>query len=267
MAAAAAPTATHSARSYPKLAVPHSFAGLRSRDSILYRRHSVHLGYKPSVAAAAAVNSSLQSSRIRMHSGENEGDHLGLGHKFNVLPRRHRSLLTTRAYKDDKTEKAEWWSRILASAPYLIALQNSDIGFFLQPLLAHYGMFENLIYFIPGAINGFHPWFLIIHRYFGYKWIVKNKDLPHFIRFHSMMGVLLRTSFQLVWYTSKLFPFMQYDGMFGMHFWAAIVLCFILVLLECVGCALAGKYPDIPYLSDAAYAHTRFDIVSFQSPF
>ncbi|GMI79768.1 translocon at the inner envelope membrane of chloroplasts 20-IV [Hibiscus trionum] len=128
-------------------------------------------------------------------------------------------------------------------------------------------MFENLIYFVPGPINGFPPWFLLIYKHFGYKWIVKNKDWPHFIRFHVMMGMLLRTGLQLVRYTSKLFPFMQYDGMLGMHFWAAIVVCFIFVLLECVGCALAGKYAaDIPFVSDAAYAHTRFDIVSFQSP-
>ncbi|KAK8617417.1 hypothetical protein V6N13_080333 [Hibiscus sabdariffa] len=268
---AAATTATLSARSCPKLTVTQSFAGLRSRYSISNRRRSsVHLGYKPSVSS---FNLRLQATRIPMFSsnigaqhfllstgsrykhlsaasmllsGENEGD---LGHKVNVLP--------------VTTKKPEWWWRTLACVPYLIALQISDIGFFLQPFLAHYGMVENLISFVPGAMNGFHPWLLIIERYFGYKWIVKSKYLPPFIRFHAMMGLLLRNSFQLVWYTTKLFPFMQYNGMFGMHFWVAIVLCFILVLLECVRCALAGKYAHIPFVSDVAYAHTGFDIVCF----
>ncbi|KAK8665560.1 hypothetical protein V6N13_005726 [Hibiscus sabdariffa] len=273
-------------------ALPPSVAGLRSRDSVSkFRSSNVHFGYKPSVAAS---NSRLQATSTPMFSsnigaqdfllstdisalsmqflGENEGD---LGPKVNFSPRWQRSLLKTRAYGDDIfkfhypviTEKPEWWWRTLACIPYLIALQISDAGYFLQPFLEHYEMFENLVYFVPGAIKRFPPWFSMIYCYFGYIGIVKNKDWPHFIRFHLMMGMLLETGLQLVWYTGKFFPLIHYNGMFGMHFWAGIGFCFISALLGCVRCALGGKYAHIPFVSDAAYIHTLFNIGSFQRPF
>ncbi|KAK8993330.1 hypothetical protein V6N11_033431 [Hibiscus sabdariffa] len=294
-------TATFSAPTHTKFAVSQSFAGLRSRGSILNRHCSVHLGYKPSVVA---FNSSLQATRIPMFSSNigsqdklisaSSWQYLGevadistssmqflvenewnLWPKANFLPRPQRSLLTTRAYKDDIfkfrypviTEKPEWWWRTLACVPYLIALQISDTGYFIQPFLEHYEMFENLIYFVPGTIKRFPPWFSMIYCYFGYIGIVKNKDWPHFIRFHLMMGMLLETGLQLVWYTSNFFPLIHYNGMFGMHFWAGVGFCFIFALLGCVRCALGGRYSHIPFVSDAAYIHTLFNIGSFQRPF
>ncbi|XP_039047715.1 protein TIC 20-IV, chloroplastic-like [Hibiscus syriacus] len=291
----APPTRTLSATASPKLAV----ASLRSRDLILNRCCSVRLGDRPSVAA---FNLSLQATRFPMFPSniaaqdfslsiasrynrlsasspqflgevadilassmqildENEGD---LCHKVNVLPRRQRSLLTTRAYKDDIfkfrypviPEKPEWWWRTLACIPYLIALQISDTGYFLQPFLEQHEILENLIYFVPGAIKRFPPWFSMIYCYFGYIGIVKNKDCPHFIRFHLMMGMLLETGLQLVWYTSNFFPLIHYNGMFGMYFWAGIGFSFIFALLECVKCALGGKYAHIPFVSDAAYTYS-----------
>ncbi|KAE8702396.1 Protein TIC 20-IV [Hibiscus syriacus] len=203
---------------------------------------------------------------------ENEGD---LWHNVNVLPRRQGSLLTTRAYKDDIfefrypviTEKPKWWWRTLACVPYLIALQISDTGYFLQPFLEHHEMLGNLIYFIPGVIKRFPPWFTMIYCYFGYIGIVKNKDCPHFIRFHLMMGMLLETGLQLLWYTGNFFPFIHYNGTFGMYFWAGIGFGFIFALLECVRSALGGKYAHIPFVSDAAYIHTLFNIGRIQRPF
>ncbi|XVE92823.1 hypothetical protein REPUB_Repub01dG0135800 [Reevesia pubescens] len=299
----APPTATVSVPSCPKLAKPSpflpstvfsSFPSLRSKDLILERCSSIYLGYKPSVAAC---NLSLQanlmlSSNIAAQGflsstgtqynhltalssqflGEDEGD---LWHINHVLPRQRRCQFSLRAYKDDivkfgypmMTEKPEWWWRTLACVPYLIALQISDTGYFLQPFLEHYEILENLVYFVPGAIKRLPPWFSMIYCYFGYIGIVKNKDWPHFIRFHLMMGMLLETALQLIWYTSNFFPLIQYNGRFGMHFWAGIGFCYIFTLLECVRCALGGKYAHIPFVSDAAYIHTLFNIGSFQRPF
>ncbi|XWS68583.1 hypothetical protein CRYUN_Cryun04dG0102900 [Craigia yunnanensis] len=45
----------------------------------------------------------------------------------------------------------------------------------------------------------------MIYCYFGYTGIVKNKDWPHFIRFHRMMGMLLETALHLIWYTGNFF--------------------------------------------------------------
>ncbi|KAL1106036.1 hypothetical protein V6Z11_D04G174100 [Gossypium hirsutum] len=187
----------------------------------------------------------------------------------------YRSLSLPRAYKDDVfkfrypviTEKPEWWLRTLACVPYLLALQISDAGYFLHPFLEHYEMFENLIYFVPGAIKRLPPWFSMIYCYFGYIGIVKNKDWPHYIRFHLMMGMLLETALQLIWYTSNFLPLIHYNGCFGMHYWAGIGFGYILVLFECVRCALGGRYAHIPFISDAAYIHTVFNVGGFQQGF
>ncbi|XVE66247.1 hypothetical protein DITRI_Ditri08aG0065100 [Diplodiscus trichospermus] len=294
----APPTATASAPSCPKLCKPPSLlapaaATLRSKDFIFERRSSIYLGYKPLVAAYNSgllanlmVSSNINAQGFLSSTGTRDNHHAALASQFlgedegdlwqkNVLPTRRRYLLSPRAYEDDMfkvrypviTEKPEWWWRTLASVPYLLALQISDTGYFLRPFLEHYESFENLVYFVPGAIKRLPPWFSMIYCYFGYIGIVKNKDWPHFIRFHLMMGMLLETALQLIWYTSNFFPLIHYNGRFGMHFWAGIGICYILTLLECVRCALGGKYAHIPFVSDAAYIHTLFNIGNFQRPF
>ncbi|TYJ40363.1 hypothetical protein E1A91_A04G135700v1 [Gossypium mustelinum] len=283
----APPTATLSAPSYPKLApVPPRWP----KVSIL-KRHNPR--YKSSVVA---LSSSLQANPMLSSNCGSQGflsstgprcqalsalsspflgeDDDDLWRKTNVLPRRSRSPSFPRACKDDiskirnpeKTEKPEWWLRTLACGPYLLALHISDAGYFLHPFLEHYEMFGNLIYFVPGAINRLPPWFSRIYCYFGYAGIVKNKALSRYIRIHLMMGMLLETAFKLIWYTGNFLPLTLFNGNFVMHFWAGIGIGYIFVLLECVRCALAGKYAHIPVISNAAYIHTRFNVGGFQRP-
>ncbi|MBA0630899.1 hypothetical protein Godav_002951 [Gossypium davidsonii] len=284
----APPTATVTAPSYPKLA---TVAVLRSKVFILNRHNprykssvvtlSSSLQANPMLSSNSGSQGFLSSTGARCKAlsalsspflGEDDDD---LWRKTNVLPLRSRSLSLPRAYKDDVfkfrypviTEKPEWWLRTLACVPYLIALQISDAGYFLHPFLEHYEMFENLIYFVPGAIKRLPPWFSMIYCYFGYIGIVKNKDWSHYIRFHLMMGMLLETALQLIWYTSNFLPLIHYNGCFGMHYWAGIGFGYILVLFECVRCALGGRYAHIPFISDAAYIHTVFNVGGFQRPF
>ncbi|KAH9744290.1 protein TIC 20-IV [Citrus sinensis] len=165
---------------------------------------------------------------------------------FN-LHRRNRSALVPRAAARDAfdfrlpaiTVKPEWWWRTLACVPYLIALQISDVGLYFYPLSEHYELFENLIYFVPGAIS----------------------------RFHMMMGMLMETTLQIFWYTCNFMPLIHYHGTFGMHFWAGIGFAYITVLLACVRSALAGSYIQIPLITEAACIHTLFNIGSFHRPF
>ncbi|KAF5726409.1 protein TIC 20-IV chloroplastic [Tripterygium wilfordii] len=194
---------------------------------------------------------------------------------IRFLAARERSKMTPRAFKDVPfriqypviTEKPEWWWRTLACVPYLIALQISDVGYYLQPFLERYELFEDLIYFVPGAIGRLPTWFSMVYCYFGYIGLVKNKDWPHFFRFHLMMGMLLETALQILWYTCNFFPLIHYSGKLGMHFWAGVGFFYMFVLLQCVKCALGGMYAHIPFVSDAAYIHTLFHIGGFQRPF
>ncbi|WCJ30645.1 Protein TIC 20-IV chloroplastic [Euphorbia peplus] len=199
------------------------------------------------------------------------------GHPYGIpsLPVRRRSLALPRAHKSNFfrlpfpkiTEKPEWWWRTLSCVPYLIALQISDTGYFLQPFLDHYEFLADLIFYVPGAISRLPMFFPMIYCYVGYLFIVKNKDMPHFFRFHLMMGMLLETALQLVWCCSNFFPLIHYNGTFGMYYWAGVGSAFILVLLHCVRCALAGRYASVPGVSDAALVHTLFNIGSLQRPF
>lgn len=193
---------------------------------------------------------------------------------FN-LHRRNGSALVPRAAARDAfdfrlpaiTVKPEWWWRTLACVPYLIALQISDVGLYFYPLSEHYELFENLIYFVPGAISRLPIWFTMIYCFIAYAGIVKNKDLPHFFRFHMMMGMLMETTLQIFWYTCNFMPLIHYHGTFGMHFWAGIGFAYITVLLACVRSALAGSYIQIPLITEAACIHTLFNIGSFHRPF
>ncbi|CAN8308563.1 unnamed protein product [Cochlearia groenlandica] len=189
--------------------------------------------------------------------------------------RRHRKPLEpARAFKDEFfkiklpkiAERPEWWWRTLACVPYLISLQISDVGFYLQPFLEKHDAIGDMIYFIPGAINRWPHWFFMVYCFLGYTWIVKNKDLPHYLRFHMMMGMLIETALQIIWCTSNFFPLIHFKGRFGTYYWMVIGFTYICLLLECIRCALAGVYAQIPFMTDAASIHTLFNLGRFQRP-
>ncbi|XP_021279811.1 protein TIC 20-IV, chloroplastic-like isoform X2 [Herrania umbratica] len=289
------PIPTVSAPGCPKAAEPSLLQAARwSKDLILARFSSNYRGCKPSnVACKSSLQANFLSSsnicaRGFLSSAGTQYNHLvalssqflgeeegGLQHINHFLAKQRRSRSSPRAYKDDIfkfdypviTKKPKWWWRTSACVPYLIALQISDTGYFVHPLAEHYEIFESLVYFVPGAIKRLPPWFSMIYCYIGYIGIVKNKDWPHFFRFHLMMAMLLETALLLIWYTSNFFPLIHYNGKFGMHFWAGIGFFYIFTLLICVRSALGGKYARIPFVSDAAYIHTLFNGRSFQKPF
>ncbi|XP_031373923.1 protein TIC 20-IV, chloroplastic-like [Punica granatum] len=171
-----------------------------------------------------------------------------------------------RAYMDfpyripypEVTKKPEWWWRTLACVPYLMALQLSDAAFFFQPLMERYEQFEFLSYYIPGAIRRLPSWFLMVYCFALYVGVVRNKQWPHFFRYHVMMGLLLENVLQIVWHVSNFMPLINYQGTFGMQYWAMVGFTYIILLLECVRSALAGMYVSIPFISDAAYLHTPY---------
>uniref|UniRef100_A0A1J3HR70 Protein TIC 20 n=1 Tax=Noccaea caerulescens TaxID=107243 RepID=A0A1J3HR70_NOCCA len=190
------------------------------------------------------------------------------------LRRRRKALEPARAFKDDFfkiklpkiAERPEWWWRTLACVPYLVSLQMSDAGLYVQPFLERHDAIGDMIYFIPGAVNRWPHWFLMVYCYFGYMWVVKNKQLPHFLRFHMMMGLLLETALQIISCTSNFFPLIHFKGRFGMYYWMVIGFTYMCLLLECIRCALAGVYAQIPFMTDAASIHTLFNLGGFQRP-
>ncbi|KAK4255452.1 hypothetical protein QN277_008454 [Acacia crassicarpa] len=165
-------------------------------------------------------------------------------------------------------EKPEWWWRTLSCIPYLMSLKMSDTGFYIQPFIENFKIFQDLVYYIPGAVNRLPTWFPMIYCYLAVVVVVKNKDLPLLFRFHVMMGILLEIALQVLWYSSNFMPLVHFNGgTFGMYYWAGVALAYVLIMMECIRCALLGTFVNIPLVSQSAFIHTLFHLGGLGRPF
>ncbi|CAA2978089.1 tic 20-i, chloroplastic [Olea europaea subsp. europaea] len=184
------------------------------------------------------------------------------------LPRRHKFLSPARASKDvpysyrypAMTKKPKWWWRSLACLPYLMPLHETwmyaETAYHLHPFLED---FELLTYPFLGTIGRLPSWFLMAYFFVAYLGIVRRKEWPHFFRFHVVMGMLLEIALQVIGTVSRWMPLAVYWGKVGMHFWTAVAFAYLFTVLECMRCALAGMYADIPFVCDAAYIQIPYN--------
>uniref|UniRef100_A0A2P2IRS9 Protein TIC 20 n=1 Tax=Rhizophora mucronata TaxID=61149 RepID=A0A2P2IRS9_RHIMU len=196
------------------------------------------------------------------------GNHSGLSHTFASSPRKRRSFVSPRASKDvpssfrypPMTRKPRWWWRSLACLPYLMPLHETwmyaETAYHLHPFLEN---FEFLTYPFLGAIGSLPSWFLMAYFFVAYLGIVRRKEWPHFFRFHVVMGMLLEIALQVIGTVSRWMPLAVYWGKVGMHFWTAVAFAYLFTVLECIRCALAGMYADVPFACDAAYIQIPYD--------
>ncbi|XVF24434.1 hypothetical protein REPUB_Repub13aG0127600 [Reevesia pubescens] len=196
------------------------------------------------------------------------GDLGGLSHTVPSFPRHRSSSLVPRASKDvpysfrypPMTKKPKWWWRSLACLPYLMPLHETwmyaETAYHLHPFLED---FEFLTYPFLGAIGRLPSWFLMAYFFVAYLGVVRRKEWPHFFRFHVVMGMLLEIALQVIGTVSRWMPLAVYWGKLGMHFWTAVAFAYLFTVLECIRCALAGMYADIPFVCDAAYIQIPYD--------
>lgn len=196
------------------------------------------------------------------------GEKGSLFHTIPKFPRRHRQSLAPRASKDvptsyrfpAMTEKPRWWWRTLACLPYLMPLHETwmyaETAYHLHPFLED---FEFLTYPFLGALGRLPSWFLMAYFFVAYLGVVRRKEWPHFFRFHVVMGMLLEIALQVIGTVSRWMPLAVYWGKVGMHFWTAMAFAYLFTVLECIRCALAGMYSDIPFVCDAAYIQIPYD--------
>ncbi|KAL2522845.1 protein TIC [Forsythia ovata] len=196
------------------------------------------------------------------------GEQGSLLHTIPILPRRRKLLLPARASKDvpysyrypAMTKKPKWWWRSLACLPYLMPLHETwmyaETAYHLHPFLED---FEFLTYPFLGAIGRLPSWFLMAYFFVAYLGIVRRKEWPHFFRFHVVMGMLLEIALQVIGTVSRWMPLAVYWGKVGMHFWTAVAFAYLFTVLECMRCALAGMYADIPFVCDAAYIQIPYN--------
>ncbi|KAK8954597.1 hypothetical protein KSP39_PZI002916 [Platanthera zijinensis] len=157
-------------------------------------------------------------------------------------------------------KKPRWWWRTLACIPYLMPLHETwmyaETAYNLHPFLED---FEFLTYPFLRFIGSFPGWFLMAYFFVAYLGVVRRKEWPHFFRFHVVMGMLLEIMLQVTGTVSRWLPLGLYWGKLGMHFWTALAFSYLFTVLECLRCALAGMYADVPFASDAAYIQIPYD--------
>ncbi|KAL4191506.1 hypothetical protein AMTRI_Chr07g80820 [Amborella trichopoda] len=158
------------------------------------------------------------------------------------------------------TKKPKWWWRTLACLPYLMPLHETwmyaEPAYNLHPFLED---FEFLTYPFLGSIGRLPGWFLMFYFFVAYLGVVRRKEWPHFFRFHVVLGMLLEIALQVVGTVSRWLPLSMYWGKIGMHFWTAVAFGYLFTVLECIRCALAGMYADVPFMCDAAYIQIPYD--------
>lgn len=165
-------------------------------------------------------------------------------------------------------EKPAWWWRTLSCVPYLLSLKMSDTGFYIQPFIENFKIFQDLVYYIPGAVNRLPNWFPMLYCYLAIVIVVKNKDLPILFRFHVMMGMLLEIALQVLWCSSNFMPLLHFNGgTLAMYYWAGVALAYILIMMKCIRCALLGTFVEIPFVSQSAFIHILFHLGGFGRPF
>ncbi|XP_051115532.1 protein TIC 20-I, chloroplastic [Andrographis paniculata] len=191
-----------------------------------------------------------------------------LKHTLPTSPKRRNFVGPVRASKDvpysyrypAMTKKPKWWWRTLACLPYLMPLHETwmyaETAYHLHLFLED---FEFLTYPFLRAISRLPSWFLMAYFFVAYLGIVRRKEWPHFFRFHVVSGMLLEIALQVIGTVSRWMPLAVYWGKIGMHFWTAVAFAYLFTVLECIRCALAGMYADVPFVCDAAYIQIPYD--------
>ncbi|CAI9112020.1 OLC1v1012385C1 [Oldenlandia corymbosa var. corymbosa] len=189
----------------------------------------------------------------------------GLGSLPHIIPKftkKRQSNLIPRASKDvpyshrraPTTEKPKWWWRTLACLPYMLPLHETllyaETSYHIHPFLEDFGY---LTYPFLGVLARLPSWFMFAYFLVSHLGIVRRKECPHFFRFHLVMSMLLEMALQVIGSVSGWMPLSVYWGKLGMYYWAVVAFTFLFTVVECVRCALAGKYADVPFVSDTAY--------------
>ena len=99
----------------------------------------------------------------------------------------------------------------------------------------------------------FHPFMPIVVFFFMFLAIIKNKRLHHFVRFNAMQAMMFDIMVML--------PSMIFKYIPGDLFWSPIGVflantCFMVVftaVMWSVFNAMAGRYADVPLVSEAVY--------------
>uniref|UniRef100_A0A0A8YGM4 Protein TIC 20 n=1 Tax=Arundo donax TaxID=35708 RepID=A0A0A8YGM4_ARUDO len=158
------------------------------------------------------------------------------------------------------TSKPRWWWRTLACVPYLLPLHNmwsyADAIYQLHTYLQGF----SLLYTFIDTMTLLPGWLFLVIFMTVYFFVVRRKWSPHFLRFHVILAILLDTGSQAVATMCTWMPSIVYQGKPMQYFWMSIAFIQIFTVLECMRCALAGMYPNVPFISHTAFIHSDLNL-------
>ncbi|KAL9256939.1 TIC 20-I, chloroplastic-like protein, partial [Drosera capensis] len=195
------------------------------------------------------------------------------------IPRTKLSLSVSVAGVSTNDQEPEWYWRFLAALPYLMPIhetwQHAETAYHLVPFLKRFELLTMPFY---RALSRFPVWIFFVYSICAYIFVVRKTMLPHFMRFHVMMGMLVSITTHIFGEMWKSLPISLYWGKAGAHFWTAVAFGHLLTCLACLGCTLNGKYADVPGLADchgvrfsqpvrhSNYSHPLFELNRIRSP-
>ncbi|HAN74031.1 MAG TPA: hypothetical protein DCQ63_06880 [Planktothrix sp. UBA8402] len=90
-----------------------------------------------------------------------------------------------------------------------------------------------------------------------YMLVVRNENIPHFIRFNTMQAILIDIVLILCTLFFQVFGSVLLQGFVGETLYNMIFLGLLAVFFYSVIQSLSGKYAEIPTISDAVYMQVR----------
>ncbi|KAG5559361.1 hypothetical protein RHGRI_009040 [Rhododendron griersonianum] len=178
---------------------------------------------------------------------------------FLAPPRSSIEMPWSIRYPASKGEKVKWWCRTLACLPYIISLRDTwkywEAAYRLYPSLEQFEFLTSGFY---RAFDKLPRWFVMVYFTAAYLGVVRRKELPHFLRFNTVMSMLMENAIQILETAISFFPCALFLGRTGyQHFWIGLGVVYMLTMLVCMGSSILGMYVEVPLVSEAAFIHTK----------
>lgn len=129
---------------------------------------------------------------------------------------------------------------------------------FGEDLCDCYPLYEGIMEAFEPLLEAYYSsWFTPFLVFFGmFLLIVRNKNLPHFVRFNTMQSILLDICTMLGGLIIQYLPFEIAYSVWGTFLNDFTFLTGTFTVFYCMVNILRGFYPDIPVVSEAVYIQT-----------
>ena len=147
--------------------------------------------------------------------------------------------------------------RIFAALPYLLPL--IDGLAFGRYLFAQFPALQLILLPLVPVITIYQviPFAGFVIFLALYMLVVRNENIPHFIRFNTMQAILIDIILVLCSLVFQVFASVLSQGFVGETLYNMIFLGVLVAFFYSVIQSLLGKYAEIPTLSDAVYMQVR----------